>query len=87
MLLACAVTLRVAGLTVKVWALEVPPPGVGLVTVILNELVAVRSLAGIVADNCVELTYVVVLAEPLKFTTEVDTKFVPFTVKLKPEPP
>ena len=36
-------------LTVKVWAFEVPPPGVGLKTVILNVPAVVRSLVKIVA--------------------------------------
>jgi len=35
--------------TVKIWALDVPPPGVGLNTVMLNVPAVVRSLAGIVA--------------------------------------
>jgi hypothetical protein len=38
------------------------------------------SLAGIVAVNWVALTKVVVRADPLKFTTDVDTKLVPLTV-------
>ena len=36
-------------LTVKVWALDVPPPGVGFVTVIENVPAVVRSLVKIVA--------------------------------------
>src|SRR2546425_167961 len=38
-------------LTVNVCALEVPPPGVGFVTVMLNVPAVVRSLAGIDAVN------------------------------------
>jgi hypothetical protein len=35
----------------------------------------------------VALTNVVVTADPLKFTVEVETKFVPFTVRVKAAPP
>jgi hypothetical protein len=66
--------------TVRVWALDVPPPGAGFVTVMLNVPPVVRSLAGIAAVNCVALPKVVARAEPLKFTTDVETKLVPFTV-------
>ena len=67
-------------LTVKAWALDVPPPGVGLKTVILNVPAVVRSLAGMVAVSWVADTYVVVLEEPSNFTTEDETKLVPLTV-------
>src|SRR5438552_3001033 len=70
-------------LTVNVCALEVPPPGVGFVTVMLNVPAVVRSLAGIDAVNGVAVTYVVLRAEPGKLTTEVEPKFVPFTVRVK----
>jgi hypothetical protein len=39
--------------TVKVWALDVPPPGAGVKTVMSKVPAAVRSLAGIVAINWV----------------------------------
>jgi len=42
------------------------------------------SEAGIVAVSCVELTNVVVRAEPFQSTTEPVTKFVPFTVRTNP---
>src|SRR5438876_1986368 len=71
------------GLTVNCCALEVPPPGAGFVTVILNVPAVARSVAGIAAVSCVALTKVVVRAEPLKFTVELETKFVPFTVSVK----
>ena len=45
------------------------------------------SAAVIAAVNCVALTNVVVLAAPLNFTTDVDTKPVPFTVRVKAAPP
>jgi hypothetical protein len=66
---------------------DVPPPGAGLVTVTLNEPAAAISAAAIDAVNCVALTNDVALAVPLKFTTEVETKFVPFTVSVKATPP
>jgi hypothetical protein len=72
---------------VKVWGFEVPPPGAGLKTVMSNVPAAVRSLAGIAAVSCVPLTKVVVRFDPLNCTTEVDTKFVPFTVRVKSRSP
>jgi hypothetical protein len=66
---------------------DVPPPGAGFVTVTLKVPAAAISAAAIDAVNCVALTNVVVLALPLKFTTEVETKFVPFTVRVKAAPP
>jgi hypothetical protein len=69
--------------TVNVCAFEMPPPGAGFVTVILNVPAVVRSLAGIVAVNLMLLTNVVVRADPAKLTTDVETKFVPFTVSVR----
>jgi hypothetical protein len=66
---------------------DVPPPGAGFVTVTLNDPAAAMSAAVIDTVNCVAFTNVVVLALPLKFTTEVETKFVPFTVSVKATPP
>lgn len=71
------------GFTVNVCALEVPPPGAGFVTVMLNVSAVARSVVGIAAVTCVALMKVVARAEPLKFTVEVETKFVPFTVSVK----
>ena len=45
------------------------------------------SAAVIAAVNCVAFTNVVVLAAPLNFTTDVETKPVPFTVRVKAAPP
>jgi hypothetical protein len=62
---------------------EVPPPGVGFVTVTgkLPELLI--SDARMAAVNCVGPTKVVTRATFLNFTAEVLTKFVPFTVNVK----
>src|SRR5205807_90345 len=74
-------------LTVRVCALEIPPPGAGFVTVTENETAVATSAAVIAAVNCAELTNVVVFAEPLKLTTDVETKFVPVTVSVNPASP
>ncbi len=66
---------------------EVPPPGAGFVTVTVAVPAVVISAAVIAAVNCVAFTNVVVLAAPLNFTTDVDTKPVPFTVRVKAAPP
>jgi hypothetical protein len=73
--------------TPKVTGAEVPPPGAGFVTVTLNVPAVAISGAVIDAVTCVALTNVVVAAVPLKFTTEVETNPVPFTVSVKPGPP
>ena len=67
-------------LTAKICASEVPPPGAGLNTVILNVPAVVKSLAGMMAVNCLLLTKDVVRSEPLNRTTDPDTKFVPLTI-------
>jgi len=77
----------VHGMTVRVWAFDVPPPGTGLKTVMLRVPVVVVSLAGISAVSWVELTKVVVRLAPLRRTTELPTKFVPLTVSAKPPLP
>src|SRR5450755_4323859 len=71
----------------KLTAFEVPPTGAGFATVTGGVPTAVTSPARTCAVNFVALTNVVVLALSLKFTTDVVTKFVPFTVNVKaPEP-
>jgi hypothetical protein len=60
-----------------------PPPGAGLVTVTVAVPAVAISAAVIAAANFVVLTNVVVLAAPLNFTTDVDTKPVPLTVRVK----
>ena len=66
---------------------DVPPPGAGFVTVTVAVPAVAISAAVIAAVNCVAFTKVVVLAAPLNFTTDVDTKPVPFTVRVKAAPP
>src|SRR5579864_106751 len=76
----------IALLIVNETAFDVPPEG-GFVTVTVAVPAVAISVAVIGAVNCAELTNVVVLAAPLNFTTDVDTKPVPFTVRLKAAPP
>ena len=72
---------------VKFIALEVPPPGAGLVTVTASVPVEAMLEAGMAAVNCVELTNVVAGADPPKLTIEAATKFVPLIVSVKAAPP
>ncbi len=82
------VTVGSGLLTVKVSAgVDVPPPGAGLDTVTVSAPAVAMSAALIAAVICVALTNVVTFALPLKFTTEVFTKFVPFTVSVNAAPP
>jgi hypothetical protein len=53
-----------AALIVKVWALEVPPPGAGVNTVTVAVPAVTMSEAVIAAVNWVEETYVVVRFAP-----------------------
>jgi hypothetical protein len=76
-----------AALTLKLTAAEVPPPGAGFVTVTGKLPTVAMSAAVIAAVTCAALTKVVVLALPLNFTAEVDTKPVPFTVRVNAAPP
>jgi hypothetical protein len=65
----------------------VPPPGAGFVTVIEGVPAVAISAAVIAAVTCPPLANVVTLGLPLKFTTEVEIKFVPFTISVNPAPP
>ena len=76
-----------AALIVNDTEADVPPPGAGFVTVTGAVPAAAISAAVIAAVNCVAFTNVVVLAAPLNFTTDVETKPVPFTVRVKAAPP
>jgi hypothetical protein len=71
-------------LTVKFNDPDVPPPGVGLKTVMDNVPAEATSDAGIVAVSCVLLTKVVVRFAPLTRTTEAETKLLPVTVNVNP---
>jgi hypothetical protein len=72
---------------VNVTALDVAPHGLGFTTVTeAVPAVAIRE-AGTVAVSCVEETNVVASAVAFHFTVEVETKFVPFTVKVNCGPP
>jgi hypothetical protein len=75
------------GLTTKICALDVPPPGAALTTVMLKVPALATSPAVIAVVTCVLDTNVVVRAAPLKFTTEPETKFVPFTVSVNAASP
>jgi hypothetical protein len=72
---------------VNVTALDVPPPGLGFTTVIeAVPGVAIRA-AVTVAVSCVEDLEIMARAVPFQLTVEVETKFVPFTVKVNCAPP
>jgi len=73
--------------TVKTWPPEVPPPGEGFVTVIDAVCKFDISEDGMTAVNVVLETNVVVRELLFHFTTELGTKFVPVTVRVKPAPP
>ena len=73
--------------TVNVCAFDVPPPGVGLKTVTLYVPAESKSVARMFATNFVALINVVVLSDPFTRTTEVETKFVPFTVSVNAASP
>ena len=73
--------------TVRVREFEVPPPGVGLVTVIEDVPEEAMSAARMVAEIWVEEAKVVARGEPLILTTELETKLVPVTVRVKFDPP
>ena len=75
-----------AALIVNETVLDVPPE-TGFVTVTVTVPAVAISAAVIAAVNCVALTNVVVLAAPLNFTTDVETKPVPLTVRGKAGPP
>ena len=72
---------------VKLIAAVVPPPGVGVNTVIAAVPEVVMSAAVIAAVNEVALTNVVTRALPFTCATDVLTKFVPVNVIVNPAPP
>lgn len=81
------VTVGTGLLIVSVAAADVPPPGAGFVAVIEAVPAVAISAAVIVAVTCVPLLNVVALGEPLKFTTEVEIKFVPLMTTENVAPP
>jgi hypothetical protein len=72
---------------VKIMALDVPPPGVGLKTVTPAVPIAAISSGEIEVVSWLLLIKLVVLLELFHRTIEVLTKFEPFTVNVKAEPP
>jgi hypothetical protein len=74
-------------LTAKLSAAEVPPPGVGVNTVIGTLPAVAMSAAVIAAVSCVALTNVVARALPFQRTLAPLTKLVPFTVSVNAGPP
>ena len=74
-------------LMLKVAAFDVPPPGVGLNTVTCAVPPVAISAAVMAAVTWAPLTKVVVRLKPFHCTTEAPTKFEPFTVSVKADPP
>jgi hypothetical protein len=74
-------------LIVNVKGADIPPPGVGLDTVITAVPAALTSAAVIAARKVILETKVVARAVPFHCTVEDDTKFVPVTVNVKPGSP
>jgi hypothetical protein len=77
----------VGSVLVKKTTLELPPPGLGFTTVTKAVLALAMSEARMLAVNCELLTKVVARSLPFQFTTDPDTKPVPFTVSVNPAPP
>lgn len=67
---------------VKFTEFDDPPPGVGLLTNTAALAAVSTSSDWTVVVNCVALTNVVAWTWPLKCMTELETKFVPFTVNV-----
>ena len=77
----------VSGSIVKLAGLELPPPGVGLLTVTEALPLCARSVAGTNAVNAVLAVYVVGRALPFHITTEPAVKPCPLIVSWKTELP
>jgi hypothetical protein len=73
-------TFGVGLITEKFTAVEVPPPGDGLFTVMAATAPAASAEAGTCACSVVELVYVVGIGLPANHTTEPCTKLDPVTV-------
>lgn len=76
-----------AAVTLKLIEFDGPPPGFGLLTKTAGVPAVATSVARIAAVSCVELTKVVTLFAPPKFTNAPFTKFVPVTVNVNPAEP
>lgn len=74
-------------LTVNCCAKEVPPPGVGFVTVTLSTPAVTMSLASIAAESWLELVNVVARGAPFQFTTDVLTNPRPVKESVNAAPP
>ena len=72
---------------VKDWALESPPPGLGLLTVTLAVPDETISLAEIEAVSDVALLKVVGRSDPFHRTVELEMKLEPETIRVKAGPP
>ena len=88
---AISVRLRAVGMltvvTCRKARLEVPPPGAGLVTVIWAVAAVATLEAGTLAVSFELLTKLVVNGVPFQLMVVPETKFTPFTVRVKPAPP
>src|SRR3990172_911459 len=73
--------------TMKLTALEAPPPGAGLMTTIVKVPAAAMSAAEISAVNCEPLMKLVLRLLPLNCTTEPLTKLLPLTVSVNAASP
>jgi len=84
-------TLVIAGtgyvLIVSTAGADVPPPGAPVTTVICAVVGVAMSLALRAMVRVLELTYVVIRAAPLKYTTDVGENPTPMTVKVRGWPP
>jgi len=72
--------------TLRICEFDVPPPGAGVKTVIVNAPTEATSEARICAVNCEPLTKPVDRGDPFTRTTEVGTKFAPLAVNVNPAP-
>jgi hypothetical protein len=81
MVSAGGLTVTTTG-TASVSALEVPPPGAGVVTATARLPAFANCAAVKVAVNCVALPYVVASAVPPNSTTDCEQKPVPVTVRV-----
>jgi hypothetical protein len=84
---AMLVVIGAAFATVKGSALELPPPGAGVVTVTTIWAAVARSAEVISTLSWLGLTNVVVRPLPFQFTRELELKFAPVTVSVNADVP